>query len=62
MQTKLSTEKLEKTVGYTFKNKKLLKYHIRSTIKYFNKWGWIFDRKRADANKKCLNQIKLLNK
>lgn len=46
----------------SYKNKKLLKYHIRSTIKYFNKWGWIFDRKRADANKKCLNQIKLLNK
>lgn len=27
----------------SFKNKRLMKEHIRSTIKYFNKWGWFFD-------------------
>ena len=42
----------------SYKNKKLLRYHMSSTIKYFNKWGWIFDRKRTEANRKCLNQIK----
>lgn len=41
----------------SYKNKKLLKYHICSTIKYFNKWGWIFDKKRTEKNKKCLLQI-----
>lgn len=46
----------------SYKNKKLLKYHIESVIKYFNKWGWIFDKKRKDTNKKCLRQIKILNK
>lgn len=46
----------------SYKNKKLLKYHIESVIKYFNKWGWIFDKKRKDTNKKCLRQIKKLNK
>lgn len=46
----------------SYKNKKLLKYHICSIIKYFNKWGWIFDNKRKNTNKKCLRQIELLKK
>lgn len=46
----------------SYKNKKLLKYHICSIIKYFNKWGWIFDKKRKETNKSCLRQIELLNK
>lgn len=41
----------------SYKNKKLLKYHICSVIKYFNKWGWFFDRKRRAANRKCLSQF-----
>jgi len=32
-------------------NKKLLKISIQSTIKYFNKWGWIFDYDRRMWNK-----------
>lgn len=32
-------------------NKKLLLISIKSAIKYFNKWGWFFDRKRRIANK-----------
>ena len=44
----------------SYKNKKLLKYHICSVIKYFNKWGWIFDTKRSLRNKECLE--KLINK
>lgn len=44
----------------SYKNKKLLKYHICSVIKYFNKWGWIFDTKRSLKNKECLE--KLINK
>ncbi|MDP5158294.1 MAG: glycosyltransferase family 2 protein [Flaviramulus sp.] len=38
----------------SYKNKKLLMYHIKSAIKYFNKWGWIFDRERTLINKKTL--------
>ena len=29
----------------SYKNRKLLKYHLCSVIKYFNKWGWVFDKK-----------------
>lgn len=44
----------------SYKNKKLLKYHISSIIKYFNKWGWLFDRKRTLRNSECITKIKQL--
>ncbi len=34
----------------SYKNPLLLKYHIQSAIKYFNKWGWIFDKRRSILN------------
>lgn len=34
----------------SYKNPMLLKYHIQSAIKYFNKWGWIFDKRRSILN------------
>ena len=46
----------------SYKNKKLLKYHICSVIKYFNKWGWIFDKKRTLKNKECLEKLNLISK
>lgn len=42
----------------SYKNRKLLKYHISSIIKYFNKWGWFFDKKRRNKNKQCILQIR----
>ena len=44
----------------SYKNKKLLIYHIKSIIKYFNKWGWFFDIKRVRINKKCNTELKQL--
>jgi len=41
----------------SYKNKKLLKAHIKSSIYYFNKWGWFFDRKRKKFNKIILKEI-----
>lgn len=32
-------------------NKRLLRISIQSTIRYFNKWGWIFDKDRRRINK-----------
>ena len=40
----------------------LLKHHIKSAIYYFNKWGWFFDKKRADINNRTIKRIKELNK
>ncbi|MDE7414604.1 MAG: glycosyltransferase family 2 protein [Muribaculaceae bacterium] len=37
---------------------KMLWIHIVNMIKYFNKWGWIFDSKRRNANKALLSSEK----
>ncbi len=41
----------------SYVNKKLLMYHIKSAIYYFNKWGWFFDKKRNEINDKCLKEL-----
>jgi hypothetical protein len=41
----------------SYKNKKLLIYHIQSAIYYFTKWGWFFDKDRKIKNKIVLNQL-----
>jgi hypothetical protein len=43
----------------SYKNFKLMKYHMFSAIKYFNKWGWLFDKKRKMINKKILSDESL---
>ena len=40
----------------SYKNRKLFKYHICSVIKYFNKWGWLFDSERKERNNRILKQ------
>ncbi len=42
----------------SYKNRKLLKCHIRSVIQYFNKWGWFFDPERRRRNSACVRTIK----
>ena len=41
----------------SYKSWKLLRFHIFSVFKYFNKWGSFFDSYRKDINKKCLNYL-----
>lgn len=43
----------------SYSNLKLFLIHIISMIKYFNKWGWIFDPKRNQVNSRILNQFKI---
>lgn len=40
----------------SYKNKKLLKAHIKSAITYFNKWGWFFDKYRKVTNRNARSQ------
>ncbi|MCW3112244.1 MAG: glycosyltransferase family 2 protein [Segetibacter sp.] len=42
----------------SYKSFKLLYIHIINMIKYFNKWGWIFDKERKSINKRILSQFK----
>jgi GT2 family glycosyltransferase len=46
----------------SYKNPKLLKYHLDSAIKYFNKYGWLFDKERDEINKKTLEKLGYFNK
>jgi len=41
------------------KNSRLFKIFISSAIKYFNKWGWFFDKERKRINKDALTQFML---
>ncbi len=41
----------------SYTNNIVLKYHINSAIKYFNKWGWINDKKRKLFNKQVLERL-----
>ncbi len=34
----------------SYKNKHMLRIHIQNMCRYFNKWGWIFDRERRLFN------------
>lgn len=42
----------------SYKSFKLLYIHIVNMIKYFNKWGWFFDKERREINKQILSQFK----
>jgi len=41
----------------SFKSLKMKIIHTISVIKYFNKWGWIYDSERSRINKKILSQF-----
>ncbi len=41
----------------SYSNPTILKYHINSAIKYFNKWGWFFDKERDEFNKETILKI-----
>ena len=41
----------------SYKNKKMLWIHISNMIKYFNKWGWFFDKERKEVNKSLLKEL-----
>lgn len=40
------------------KSKKMLVIGLQSAVKYFNKWGWLFDKRRESLNKKAEEYLK----
>ncbi len=44
----------------SYHNRRLLRYHLNSTFKYFNKWGWLFDSERRRRNRECQKLIDVL--
>lgn len=45
----------------SYKDKNLLKIHIENMIKYFNKWGWAFDKDRKRTNRDVVKQLNIKN-
>lgn len=41
----------------SYKSRKMLRAHIKSAFRYFNKWGWIFDRERKAWNGEILEKV-----
>lgn len=41
----------------SYKNIICLRYHLESAVKYFNKWGWFFDRERKELNRRTLERL-----
>lgn len=42
----------------SYKNRKLLWIHLVNVAKYFNKWGWFYDKERILFNQETINSIK----
>lgn len=45
----------------SYKSTSLLLCHIKSSVLYFNKWGWFWDRKRKYINDDCLSKLPTLS-
>mgnify|MGYP002624450982 CR=1 FL=1 len=41
----------------SYKSRKMLWAHIKSAVRYFNKWGWVFDKERREMNRRILREI-----
>lgn len=42
----------------SYHNSRLLRMHITSIIRYFNKWGWWSDSFRKTKNRECLSRLR----
>lgn len=42
----------------SYKSFRMFWIHMTNLIKYFNKWGWLFDSERVRFNKRALNSLK----
>ncbi|HMH22008.1 MAG TPA: glycosyltransferase family 2 protein [Puia sp.] len=40
----------------SYKSLKLMGYHLRSSIRYFNKWGWFDDKSRMHINRSLVEK------
>ncbi|MDE5607503.1 MAG: glycosyltransferase [Muribaculaceae bacterium] len=41
----------------SYRSLKMLRIHIVNMIRYFNKWGWIFDSERKRFNRRVLDRL-----
>lgn len=56
------TEIIHDHAAASRKSTKMLRIHIVNMIRYFNKWGWIFDRQRRKMNARLLAELPLADR
>ena len=44
----------------SYQNVRLLAVHVWNLVRYFNKWGWFFDKERKKVNEVVLRKLDLL--
>ena len=44
----------------SYQNVRLLAVHVWNLVRYFNKWGWFFDKERKKVNEFVLRKLDLL--
>jgi len=44
----------------SYRSPRMLRIHIVNMIRYFNKWGWIFDEERRRLNRQTLSQSQFI--
>ncbi|MBV8666489.1 MAG: glycosyltransferase family 2 protein [Burkholderiaceae bacterium] len=45
----------------SYKSLKLLYYHLRSAVQYFNKWGWFSDVEKKRVNRIAIQKLRSIN-
>lgn len=45
----------------SYRDLKLLRCHLLSAIRYFNKWGWFFDAGRRKINRASIKRLRKIN-
>ena len=51
-------EAVHKHRASSYANLRMLWIHSRNMIRYFNKWGWFFDRERRRMNRRLVGSLK----
>lgn len=46
----------------SYQSMRMLAIHSYNMIKYFNKWGWFFDKERSEWNRRILDEVKSVKK
>ena len=44
----------------SYRDPRLLRYHLRSSFQYFRKWGWVFDQERTRRNRSARAQASVV--
>lgn len=43
----------------SYKSLKMLWIHMANMVRYFNKWGWIYDAERSKANRQLFGTLRM---